>query len=147
MQTIIYMLPSSNSYLVQLSKKDCKSSQPKNESDFLQKLAFLILKDFLTEINLAFKKSNSILHAFEVLTVDNLKQQNNLVYLFETSIRVLANFYGAEQVDEFQGKESKVHVIIDKEEVMKELSNFLLDSKDASHVTIKKRNQAAAELK
>ena len=103
--------------------------------NFLQKLAFLILKDFLTEINLALKKSNSILHAFEVLTVDNLTQQNNLVYLFETSIRVLANFYGAEQVDEFQGKESKVHVIIDKEEVMKELSNFLLDSKDASHVT------------
>ena len=98
--------------------------------NFLQKLAFLILKDFLTEINLALKKSNSILHAFEVLTVDNLKQQNNLVYLFETSIRVLANFYGAEQVDEFQGKESKVHVIIDKEEVMKELSNFLLDSND-----------------
>ena len=62
--------------------------------------------------------------------MDNLKQQNNLVYLFETSIRVLANFYGAEQVDEFQGKESKVHVIIDKEEVMKELSNFLLDSND-----------------
>ena len=30
---------------------------------------------------------------------------------------------------------------------MKELSNFLLDSKDASHVTTKKRNQAAAELK
>ena len=115
--------------------------------NFLQKLAFLILKDFLTEINLALKKSNSILHAFEVLTVDNLKQQNNLVYLFETSIRVLANFYGAEQVDEFQGKESKVHVIIDKEEVMKELSNFLLNSKDASHVTTKKRNQAAAELK
>ena len=79
--------------------------------------------------------------------MDNLKQQNNLVYLFETSIRALANFYRAEQVDEFQGKESKVHVIIDKEEVMKELSNFLLDSKDASHVTTKKRNQAAAELK
>ena len=64
--------------------------------------------------------------------MDNLKQQNNLVNLFETSIQVLANFYSAEQVDEFQGKESKVDAIIDKEEVMKELANFLLDSKDAS---------------
>ena len=71
--------------------------------------------------------------------MDNLKQQNNLVYLFETSIRALANFYRAEQVDEFQGKESKVHVIIDKEEVMKELSNFLLDSKDASQCHNKKK--------
>ena len=37
MQTIIYMLPSSNSYLVQLSKKDCKSSQPKKESETFYK--------------------------------------------------------------------------------------------------------------
>ena len=80
--------------------------------------------------------------------MDNLKLQNNLVNLFETSIQVLANFYGPEQVDEFQGKESKVDVIIDKEEVMKELANFLLDSKDVSQChNKKKRNQAAAELK
>ena len=88
-------------------------------------------KDFLAEIDVALKKSN-ISCAFEVPYVDNLnKPQSNLVNLFETSFRVLANFYETEQVDEFQGKESKVDAIIDKEEVMKDLSDFLLDSKDA----------------
>ena len=56
--------------------------------------------------------------------MDNLKQQSNLVNLFETSIWVLANFYGTEQVDEFQGMESKVDAIIDKEQVMKDLSDY-----------------------
>ena len=31
--------------------------------------------------------------------------KSNLVDLSELSIRILANFYGTEQVDEFQGKE------------------------------------------
>ena len=88
-------------------------------------------KDFLAEIDVALKKSN-ISCAFEVPYVDNLhKQQSNLVNLFETSFQVLAHFYKTEQVDEFQGKESKVDAISDKEEVMKDLSDFLLDSKDA----------------
>ena len=64
--------------------------------------------------------------------MDNLNhQQNNFVNFFEPSIWVLANFFGAEQVDEIQRKQSKPDAIIDKEEVMKELSDFLLDSKDA----------------
>ena len=80
--------------------------------------------------------------------MDNLKkQQSNLVNLFEPSMWVLANFYGTEQVNEFQGKESKVDVIIDKEEVIKELLNFLLDSKDAFQCHNKKTNHAAAEVK
>ena len=63
--------------------------------------------------------------------MDNLnQQQSNLVNLFEPSMWVLTNFYGTEQVDEFQRNKSKVDVIIDKEEVKKELSDFLLDSKD-----------------
>ena len=116
--------------------------------NFLQKITPPFLEDFLAEINEAFKKSDNILCAFEVLNVDNLnKQQTNSVNLFEPSIRVLANFYGTEQVDKFQGKESKVDVIIDKEEVMKELSGFLLDSKNAFQCHNKEMNQAAAELK
>ena len=80
--------------------------------------------------------------------MDNLsKQQSDLVNLFETSIQVMVNFYGTEQVDEFQGKEPKVDAIIDKEEVMKNLSDFLLDSKDTFQCHNKKTNQAAADLK
>ena len=76
--------------------------------------------------------------------MDNLKQQSNLVNLFETSIWVLGNFYGTEQVDEFQGKESKVDAIIDKEHVMKDRSIRL---SDLSMSQQKKTNQAAADLK
>ena len=80
--------------------------------------------------------------------MDNLsKQQSDLVNLFETSIQVMVNFYGTEQVDEFQGKEPNIDAIIDKEEVMKNLSDFLLDSKDAFQCYNKKTNQAAADLK
>ena len=68
--------------------------------------------------------------------MDNLKQQSNLVNLFETCIWVLANFYGTEQVDEFQGMESKVDAIIDKEQVMKDLSIRSIN------ITTKKTNQA-----
>ena len=100
MQTIIYMLLINyQRYLVRLGKKDYKSSQRRN----FQKIACPFPQDFLAEIDVAFKKSY-ILCAFEVLNVDNLKQQSNLVNLFETSIWVLGNFYGTEQVDEFQGK-------------------------------------------
>ena len=116
MQTIIYMLLTNyQSYLVRLEKKDYKSSQWKNESENLQKIAHPFPEDFLAEIDVAFKKSYNILCAFEVLNVDNLKQQSNLVNLFETSIWFLGNFYGTEQVDEFQEKESKVDAIIDNE--------------------------------
>ena len=76
--------------------------------------------------------------------MDNLKQQINLVDLFETSIWVLGNFYGTEQVDEFQRKESKVDAIIDKEQVMKDRSIRL---SDLSMSQQKKTNQAAADLK
>ena len=63
--------------------------------------------------------------------MDNFnKQQSNLVNLLEPSIRVLVNFYEKEQVDEFQGKEIN-DAIIDKEEVMKDLSDVILYSKDA----------------
>ena len=94
-------------------------------------MAQIIHEQFLAEIDVAFKKSN-ILCALEVIDVDNLnKHQSDLVNLFESNIRVLTNFYGTEQVDEFQGKESKVDTIIDKDEVIKELSDFLLDYKDA----------------
>ena len=58
------------------------------------------------------------------------KQQNDLVHLFKPSIRVLTNFYGTEQVDQFQGKKSNVDAIVDREEVMKELSDFILDYKN-----------------
>ena len=47
----------------------------------------------------------------------------------------------------FKGKESKVDAIIDKEEIMKELSNFLLNSKDVSQCYNEKKDQASAELK
>ena len=57
------------------------------------------------------------------------------------------NFYSTEQLDEFQGKEPKVDAIIDKEEVMKDLSDFFLDSKDAFQCHNKKTNQVAADLK
>ena len=145
MQTIIYMLLTNyQSYLVRLEKKDYKSSQWKNESKTLQKIAHPFPEDFLAEIDVAFKKSYNILCAFEVLNVDNLKQQSNLVDLFETSIWVLGNFYGTEQVDEFQGKESKVDAIIDKEQVMKDWSIRL---SDLSMSQQKKTNQAAADLK
>ena len=108
-----------------------KLSTDERKRNFLQKTARPFAEDFLAEIDVTLKKSN-ISCAFEVPYVDNLnKQQSNLVNLFETSFRVLANFYETEQVDEFQGKESKVDAIIDKEEVMKDLSDFLLDSKDA----------------
>ena len=128
MQTIIYMLLTNyQSYLVRLEKKDYKSSQWKNESKNLQKIAHPFPEDFLAEIDVAFKKSYNILCAFEVLNVDNLKQQSNLVNLFETSIWVLGNFYGTEQVDEFQGKESKADAIIDNEQVMKDRSIRLSD--------------------
>ena len=94
------------------------------------------------------KKSDNILCAFEVLTVDNLNQlPSDLVNLFETSVQILVNFYGTEQVDEFQGQEPKVDGIIDKEEVMKDLPDFLLDSKDAFQCHNKKTNQAAADSK
>ena len=79
---------------------------------------------YYAEIHVAFKKSNNILCAFEVLNVDNLdQQQSKLVNLFEPSMWVLTNFYGTEQVDEFQRNKSKVDAIIDKEEVKKELSD------------------------
>ena len=94
------------------------------------------------------KKSDNILCAFEVLTVYNLNQlPSDLVNLFETNVQVLVNFYGTEQVDEFQGQEPKVDGIIDKEEVMKDLPDFLLDSKDAFQCHNKKTNQAAADSK
>ena len=74
--------------------------------------------------------------------MDNLnKQQSDLINLFETSVRVLVNFYGTEQVDEFQGKEPEVDAIIDKEELMKNLSDFLLDSKDAFQCHNKKQTR------
>ena len=108
-----------------------KLSTDERKRNFLQKTARPFAEDFLAEIDVALKKSNMSC-AFEVPYVDNLnKQQSNLVNQFETSFRVLANFHETEQVDEFQGKESKVDAIIDKEEVMKDLSDFLLDSKDA----------------
>ena len=112
-----------------------------------QKIARPFLKDFFAEINVAFKKSSNILCAFELLNVDNLnQQQSELVNVFEPSIQALASFNGTEQVDEFQRKESQVDVITDKEEVMKELSDFLLDSKDDFQCHNKKTKQAA-ELK
>ena len=40
----------------------------------------------------------------------------------------------------FKGKESKVDAIIDKEEIMKELSNFLLNSKDVSQCYNEKKD-------
>ena len=74
--------------------------------------------------------------------MDNFnKQQSNLVNLLEPSIRVLVNFYEKEQVDEFQGKEIN-DAIIDKEEVMKDLSDVILYSKDAFQCHNKKMNQA-----
>ena len=110
--------------------------------NFLQKIALL------AEIDVVFKKSDNILCAFEVLTVDNLnKHQSDSVNLFKTTVRVLVNFYGTEQVDEFQEKEPMVHGIIDKEEVMKDLPDFLLGFKDAFHCHNKKTNQAVAGLK
>ena len=112
------------------------------KQNFLQKIARPLLEDFLAEIDVAFKKSDDILCAFEVLNVDNLnKQQRDLVSLFEPSIRVLANFYRTEQIDEFQGKESKVDAITDKEEDIKELSDFLLDSEDTFQCHNKKRTR------
>ena len=46
----------------------------------LQKIARPFLKDFLAEIDVAFKKSDKVLCAFEVLNVDNLnKQQIDLI--------------------------------------------------------------------
>ena len=101
-------------------------------------------KDFLQKSMQPLKKSYIILCAFEVLNVDNL---NNVVNLFGTSIWVLVTFYETEQVDEFQGKEPEVDAIIDKEEPMKNLSDFLLDSKDAFQCHNKKTNLAAADLK
>ena len=131
MQAIIYMLLTSDrSYLVRLGKRVTKAHSRRTKAKFFTKNCSPISEDFLAEIDVAFKKSD-ILCAFEVLTVDNLnKQQSDLINLFETSVRVLVNFYGTEQVDEFQGKEPKVDGIIDKEEVMKDLPYFLLDSKD-----------------
>ena len=102
------------------------------KQNFLQKTAHPFLEELLAETDVVFRKTGNILCAFEVLNADNLnKQQSNLVNLFEPSIWVLTKFYGTEQACEFQGKESKVDAIIDKEEVMKELLYFLLDSKDA----------------
>ena len=43
--------------------------------NFLQKIAPPFLEDFLAEINEAFKKSDNILCAFEVLNVDKLHKQ------------------------------------------------------------------------
>ena len=94
---------------------------------FFQKIACPFPEYFLAEIDVAFKKGYNILCAFEVLNVNNLKQQSNLVNLFETSIWFLGNFYGTEQVDEFQGKESKADAIIDNEQVMKDRSIRLSD--------------------
>ena len=109
--------------------------------NFLQKIARPFPEDFFAEIDVAFKKSDNILCAFEVLTVDNLnKHQSHLVNLFKTTVRVLVNFYGTEQVDEFQEKEPMVHGIIDKEEVMKDLPDFLLGFKDAFQCHNKKTN-------
>ena len=71
------------------------------------------------------------------------KQKSDLVSLFESSIWVLANFCGKEDADEFQRKESSVHAIIDNEEAIKELSDFLLNFKDAFLCHNKNTNQAA----
>ena len=134
MQTIIYMLLTSDMELSRLARQKQlqKLSVEERKQNFLQKTAHPFLEELLAEIDVAFKKTGNILCAFEVLNVDNLnKQQRNLVNLFEPSIWVLTKFYGTEQACEFQGKESKVDAIIDKEEVMKELLYFLLDSKDA----------------
>ena len=98
------LLTSDLSYLVQLGQKDYKGTQWKNESKnfFLQKITHPFLKDFLAEIDVAIKKSDYILCAFEVLILDNFnKQQGNLVNIFEPSTWVLVNFYGKEQVDGF----------------------------------------------
>ena len=104
-------------------------------------MAQIIHEQFLAEIDVAFKKSN-ILCALEVIDIDNLnKHRSDLVNFFESNIRVLTNFYGTEQVDEFQGKESKVDTIIDEEEVIKELSDFLLDYKDAFQCHNKKKSK------
>ena len=45
------------------------------KQNFLQIFILPFLKDFLTEIDLAFKKSDIILCAFEVLDLDNLNKQ------------------------------------------------------------------------
>ena len=83
MQTIIYMLLTNyQSYLVRLEKKDYKSSQWKNESKTLQKIAHPFPEDFLAEIDVAFKKSYNILCAFEVLNVDNLNKLISLEQVF-----------------------------------------------------------------
>ena len=92
-----------------------KLTTEKQKRNFLQKIAGPFPKDFLAEIDVAFKKSDDILCAFEVLTVDNLnKQQSDLINLFETSVRDLVNFYGTEQVDEFQGKEQRLMALLIK---------------------------------
>ena len=121
-------------------KRIRKGHNGRKKAKLFAKIARPFLKDFLAEIDTALKKSDDNLYAFELLNVDKLsKQQSDLVNLFESSIRVLSNFYGKETVDEFQGKESKVDVIIDKEEVMKELPDFLLNSKDAFQCQNKKK--------
>ena len=92
-----------------------KLTAEKQKRIFLQKIARPFPKDFLAETDVAFKKSDDILCAFEVLTVDNLnKQQSDLINLFETSVWDLVNFYGTEQVDEFQGKEQRLMALLIK---------------------------------
>ena len=60
---------------------------------------------------------------------------------FKPSMQVLNNFYGNRQLNEFQGKETKVNVIIGRAKVMKELSDSLEDSKNALECPNKKPKQ------
>ena len=58
-----------------------------------QKAACLFLEDFLVEINVAFRKSDDILCAFEVLNAYNRNKQHiNLFNPFELSIQINVAF-------------------------------------------------------
>ena len=64
-----------------------KLTTEEQKRNFLQKIARPFPEDFLAEIDVAFKKSDNILCAFKVLTVDNLNQlQSDLVNIFEASV-------------------------------------------------------------
>lgn len=68
-------------------------------------------------------------YVFQLFNADKFKEEDDFLSFLGPWIH-MANFNGKRQADKFPVQESQIEAIIDIGEVMKRLSNLLLDSKD-----------------
>ena len=125
-----------------------KLTTEKRKRNFLQKSLAYSSKIFLEKSMQPLRKAITFYVLLKYLMWITLTHNKaiQLISLNE-ALESLPTFMEQNRWMNFKGKESKVDAIIDKEEIMKELSNFLLNSKDVSQCYNEKKDQSSAELK